>query len=203
MSKTKGDAPQYPPMESVGELIETQVDKADAAADLLTVNSQESYDEAAQILVKVKSVGKLLKDRKELITKPLNEALKSARALFAPFEARQAAAEEVIKRKMLTYRAAVEAENRKREEQLRRREEKGTMRPETIAAKREELQPVARGAKEVVRKIRKMRVVNSARVPAKYLIIDEVALRRDALAIGGLGEVIPGIEVYEEENLAI
>jgi hypothetical protein len=46
-----------------------------------------------------------------------------------------------------------------------------------------------------------VRIIDATKIPEKYWVIDEVALRKDALAIGTLGEVIPGAEVYEKETV--
>lgn len=188
----------------VEPIVEQQTSKAVAAAEAINITDQATYEEAASALSKVKAVGKLISDKKAILVTPLNAALKEAREIYRPFETQQAQAEAIIKRKMVAWHDAVEADRRKKEEQLQRRQEKQTLKPETIVAKREELaqQAVIPASKEVYRKVRKVRVVDLKKVPAKYFIVDEVALRRDALALPGTGELIPGVEVYEETNLA-
>lgn len=50
----------------------------------LEIQTQDDLDFAAETLAEVKGRSKRLKERLDLITKPMNEALKSARALFKP-----------------------------------------------------------------------------------------------------------------------
>ena len=60
-------------------------------------------------------VTRMITSKKESITKPLNEALRNARAFFAPIEEQWAGAERIVKDKMVAYqneqiaRAAKEA----------------------------------------------------------------------------------------------
>jgi hypothetical protein len=183
--------------------VEAQTSKAIAVANDITITDQPSYEGAATALANVKAVAKTITAAKDAIVKPLNDELKRARDAFRPFELNQQEAEAIIKRKMIAYRTEVEAEARKREEALRARVERGTMKAATAVSKAEEIEHVQRGAGESYRKVRKMRIVDLKKIPAQYFIVDEVALRRDALAIGGVGEVIPGCEVYEETTLAL
>jgi hypothetical protein len=47
--------------------------------------------------------------------------------------------------------------------------------------------------------VRKVRITNAAAIPRQFLVPDEVAIRKAALA----GEIIAGVEVYEEQTLAV
>lgn len=49
------------------------------------------------------------------------------------------------------------------------------------------------------RKVRVAYIVNAELVPDEYWIIDEVRVKRDALA----GKLIPGVEIREETQIAI
>lgn len=184
-------------------IVEEQTCKAIAAANALTVSNEDTYKSAASALANVKAVSKMILARKEAITKPLNESLKSARELFRPFETDVAAAEVIIKRKMVTYHDELEAAARKKEAQLQARVERGTMKVDTAITKTAQIERVESKAGESYRKIRKMRITDLKKAPAQYFIVDEVRLRRDALAVGGIGEVMPGVEVYEESSLAL
>ena len=67
--------------------IKIQVSKAESAANTLKIETAEDMVNAADILGKIKTVGKEITKRKEAITKPINEGLKSIRAFFAPIDA--------------------------------------------------------------------------------------------------------------------
>jgi hypothetical protein len=58
---------------------------------------------AADFLFYVKGTGERVTARKEEITRPMNEALKSARSLFKPIEEACAKAEQIAKEKLLTW----------------------------------------------------------------------------------------------------
>ena len=81
------------------------------AANELQVKTFEQVMDAADVLYDVKRIGERITERKEEITKPLNEALKSARSLFKPFEKQYEDAEAIVKGKVLEYHQAHWAEN--------------------------------------------------------------------------------------------
>jgi len=58
----------------------------------------------------------------------------------------------------------------------------------------------ADGASGTVRKIRKFRIIDAAAIPREYMIPDEKKI--GGLVRAGL-ESIPGVEIYEEDSLAI
>src|SRR3990167_7974452 len=62
--------------------------RADTRIAELVIEDQSGLESATDILAKIKQMGKIIKDRKEKITRPLNDALKSARELFAPLESK-------------------------------------------------------------------------------------------------------------------
>lgn len=75
-------------------------------AQELQVHTFEQVMDAADVLFDVKRIGERITERKEEITKPLNEALKSARALFKPFETQYTEAEAIVKDKVLEWHSA-------------------------------------------------------------------------------------------------
>ncbi len=98
------------------EVVKTQVGKALATVQALPVITKEDYEQAVEVGGKLKKVFKMVTERKEEITKPMNEALKSARALFKPLEETLEQAESELKGKMLVYKS----EERKKEDEARR-----------------------------------------------------------------------------------
>ena len=69
----------------------------------ISVRTFEQAMDAADFLLDVKQFGERITERKEAITKPLNESLKSARALFKPLEEQCAEAEALAKDAVLLY----------------------------------------------------------------------------------------------------
>jgi hypothetical protein len=76
------------------------------AAQALEVTTYENVMDAADFLINVKSIGEQINERKEEITKPLNDALKSTRTLFKEAEQAYVSAEEIAKDKVLAYHYA-------------------------------------------------------------------------------------------------
>lgn len=75
-------------------------------AQELQVKTYEQVMDAADVLYQVKQIGEKITERKEEITKPLSEALKSARAFFKPFENQYTEAEAIVKDKVLEWHAS-------------------------------------------------------------------------------------------------
>lgn len=180
--------------------LRAQVSKLEAKAQAVSIGTKEEYADAADLVAKLKETGRSIKDRKEAITRPLNEALKSARELFAPLEAQFANAEAIVKGKLLDFKRRADEQARREEAALAARVEKGTLRPETAERKISEVERVettthGKVGSVTIRKVRKVRIIDPLKIPREYLIVDEVAVRRDALA----GKEISGAEVYEEE----
>lgn len=178
------------------------------AGDLL-IDSKESLAQATDILSKIKTASKDVKNRKEEITKPLNEALKSARSLFKPLEDDLSTAERCIKDKMLDYANEVEAKAAAEAAKLEKRVEKGTMRTDTAMRKMDEIETVdsqVKGENGSVqfRTVRNIRVVDPQKIPLKYLMNEKVlaaisaAVRTDVLN----GTKVDGVEIVEEKQVA-
>ena len=180
--------------------LKAQVSKLENQAHELIIASPEDNAKATELKAKLREIGKIIKDRKEAITKPLNIALKSARELFAPLEEHFANVEVIVARKLLDYKAQVEKENREKEVKIAARGEKGTLKIETAERKIGELEHVEKTIQTTYgqvqfRKIKKVRVVDESKIPDEYWVLDMVAIRRDALN----GTLTGGVEIYEEE----
>lgn len=180
--------------------LKAQVSKLENKANEITITTAEENATATELKAKLNETKKQIKDRKEEITKPLNAALSSARALFAPIEDSFEKAESILARKLIAYKQKVEAETRAAEDKLAARVEKGTMKLETAERKIDALPTVQKTVQTdhgrvQFRKIKKVRITNPDLVPDQYWVLNEVLIRKDALA----GTPIAGVEVYEEE----
>lgn len=103
------------------QVVEKKVNKAIATAESVVVTSDEEMLEAGELRKTFKELGKEIDVRKKEITDPLNKALKSARALFAPLEEGFDKATDILSRKMLTYQNEQERKRRKEEEEANRK----------------------------------------------------------------------------------
>lgn len=182
--------------------LKSQVSKLDNQAEELSITTPQENGLAIELKAKLKDTGKQIKERKEAITKPLNEALKSTRELFAPLEDKFEKADALVGRKLLDYKRKVDDEARVEEAKIAARFEKGNIKAETAERKIEEIQRVEKTVqtnhgKVQFRKIVKVRVTDEKLIPDSYWVIDQVLLRKDVLA----GIVVPGAERFEEETV--
>jgi hypothetical protein len=115
------------------EIVKTQVSKALETVQSITVATKTEYEQAVEIGGKLKKVFKMVTERKEEITKPMNEALKSARSLFKPMEETLEQAEKELKDKMLVFMQ----EERKKEAEAQKKAEEEIKKQEELLAKKE------------------------------------------------------------------
>jgi hypothetical protein len=189
--------------------VKRQVTTISNQAGDLFIDSQESLAQATDILSKIKTAAKDVKTRKEEITKPLNDALKSARSLFKPIEDDLAAAERTIKDKMLDYSNEVERKAQEQAAKLEKRVEKGTMRTDTAMRKMDEIETLGtqvqgQNGSVQFRTVRNIKIVDPTKIPLKYLMNEKVlaaisaAVRTDVLN----GTKVDGVEIVEERQVA-
>lgn len=181
-----------------------QVSKLENRAESVTIESQEKYEDAIDIVAKLKAIGSLIKKKKESITKPLNEALRNARNLFRPLEDQFDSAEKIVKSKILDYKRMMDAKAREEEEKIAKKVESGRMNLDTAEHKMDNVERVnttthGKVGSIQVRLLKKVRIVDVNLIPRQYLIPDMVMIRREAInnKVG-----IPGVEVYSEETIA-
>lgn len=184
-------------------VVRTQTTKAFAAAEQLTIKTDEDMEAATDLLSKIKKVGKLIKERKEAITRPLMESLNSTRDLFKPLEQSHASAESIIKTKMLGYQHEVEEKNRIEQQRIAARVEKGTMKQETAIEKignQQEVKKQAEGkvGKITTRKVTKYRVTDESKLPREFLIPNMSKINEALKA----GQEVPGAESYQEDVIS-
>lgn len=179
-------------------IVKQQASKALTAATDLQITNQEELNAADEVLKKIKTVGKLIKEQKEAITKPLNESLRNIRDLFKPIEQSHDEAESLVKRKILDYNDAEEAKRKKEADKIAAKVESGRMRPDTALTKMAAITEAPKTA-HTVRIVRKYRITNELLIPRQYLTVDLTAIRKAVITDG---IVVPGVEVYEEKELA-
>lgn len=180
----------------------------------MVVKSDEDLERATLVLTNVKKLQKFVTQEKEKIIKPLREATSAARGLFAPIEEQLDEAETKLKRAMITYQDKKQKEVDAKQASIVARAQKegpGSLKPETAIKKMEEVGEVKTNVQTTngsanFKKVKKVRVTDPAKVPDFYWVIDLVKVRGFALALsndlGKIGELIPGVEVYEETNVA-
>ena len=180
-------------------VIKTQVSKAVITAQQLQIKTKEELEGATSILSKIKAVGRLIQEKKESITKPLNEALKNARDLFRPLEAQWSEAEGIVKQKMVAFQISEEKKVEKKEEKIAEKVDNGKISFEQATTKIEKIErPENQVGNTTFKTIKKVVIEDEIKLPREYLIPDEVKIRKDALA----GIEIAGVKIVEEKIVA-
>ena len=184
------------------EPIKDSINQAVAEATSLVIKTNEDMPIATDLLGRIKSIGKKIKETKETITKPLNEALKNARSFFSPVESEYEKAEKIVKTKMLDFQRLETIKAAKKAETFVKKVEEGKMTFEKASEKMNAVAP-----KKVVetehstvqfRTVKEVVVTDESLVPREYLVLDMVKIRKVALA----GVEIPGVKVEEKQTIA-
>lgn len=187
--------------------IKAQATKAEKYAGDLVIKTDADEVKAVQELSEINKIGDSIDEKKTAIMRPLLDAQKATRELFKPLEASVENAVAILKKKLIDYRTKKEAEQKKAEDNIKNKVEKGSIKVETAVRKLGELGQLDNSVKTsegsvAYKTVRKARIIDPSKVPAEYLIVDEPKAKKAALALEGLGELIPGVEVYEEKELA-
>ena len=181
--------------------IKTKVNKALQLSEEIIIKDESTLSQAIDFLKKIKETGKTIKEKKELITKPLNEGLKNARDMFRPIEDNYLMAEKNVKAKILEWNDKQEEIRKEKEKKLAERVDKGTMKMETAVKKIEAMPEVSNEGKTgkiSTRIVKKVIISNENKLPREYLIPNTQKIKKDALA----GIKIDGVKVVEEKILA-
>ena len=191
-------------------VVKGQVSKAQTAADSIIIVDDATMLEAGETRKKIKLVGKLIKEKKEEITKPMNEALKSVRALFAPLEDGYERVESLIASKMVEYQRKVDAERRRVEDEAtrklaeaQRKAAEGTITDKQAQRVEKSVEKKLEATPEVIKKseafhtrtVKKFRILDVTAIPREYLVPDEVKIRAAMMA----GQAVSGVEYYEDK----
>jgi len=197
--------------------VKARITKADKYAQELVIKTDDDQKKATIALSELNKIGDEVTRRKEEVTKPLNVALKSVRDLFKPLEAGHKEAIATIKTKLAQYHTAKLKAEAEAQAKITARLQKGTLKEETAARKLKEVAPVAKNIKteEGAVQYRKVAVATItkeikdltdaqilAHAKAGYLKWDETAAKKAAIAVGKEGEVLAGVEVKIETQVA-
>ena len=158
----------------------------------IKITSRPTLELAKQSLANVKGYIKLVKEKREKLTKPMNDALREARDLYRPVENRLAFTKKLIDQKILDYLAVLEKQEEEKKIEIEQKVESGEMKVETAGNKLEKIAEKKGAIRKRVN--RDIEIVDKTKIPLDYLEPNMVAIRKDALA----GKVIPGVKVIEK-----
>lgn len=187
------------------KLVEEKIKGMRQMVESTIINDDQSLAESADKIKNVKDLGKAIRAEMEKYTKPAQQIINEARTRFLPYEKECKDAEAKIKAKAGEYMTKKEEERIKKEESIARRAENGQLKEETAVRKMEELgdekKSVTTGMGTQIqhKTVKEVVIVDPDKVPKEYWIIDEVKVRKVALA----GVEIPGVEVRERKQIAV
>lgn len=156
------------------------------AADLAVANEQ---------FIQLKDIEKRLLDREREILGPLNEAIRSVRAMFAPLKDRLTKAITDLRFGLAEYNARTTATLEKLDEKLERKVHSGLLTRGQASHELAKAGEKAGTGALATREHKTVVVTDPEKVPDLYWTIDMVHVRKDALA----GRTIPGVEVKVEQ----
>lgn len=147
----------------------------------ITVVDEKSKAVAGEMLSKVNLYNDSLQEQKQTITKPLNEALKNARALFAPLEKQCEEAIEYLRGQLGTYQTRLMLEQKKKTEEIASKVASGKI---DISEASSRIGEVLVGGGSVVSesgmvKFRTdvvLEIIDAKKVPREYCVVDEKAV---------------------------
>lgn len=157
--------------------VKQKVGQALVAVREISIKTAEDFEAGVEIGNKIKLVSKVVTQRKEAITKPLNESLKSIRDLFRPMENDLSTAESELKSKMLAFKEKERKDAEEAQKKIEARVEKGTLKPETAIRKTQEVQSSVTGKTVATQSGAKM----TEKFVTEYVVVDETAIPREYL----------------------
>ena len=176
------------------EAVETAKVLVEKIADnsRIVINSQPTFELATNQLGEIKKIKNAVQEKKESITKHLNEALKNVRGLFSPIEEKITAIEGYLKENVLKYNVKLLEEKRKREQEAIEKIDKG----ENIDKAVKKLENTNEKIAQIkTRKITRLRIVDKNLIPIDFLEPNLTKIM-DSFKVG-----IPvnGCKIYQEE----
>ena len=187
-------------------ILKQQVPKAVAAATALKIKTAQDMIKATDILGKIKSVGKMVRERMEAPVKIAYKAYKDVKTeqdkVFGSFVRGCDEAESIVKGKMIEYQDIEVAKAEKKTEQIEKKVEDGKMSFEKAADKIIEATPqknvtTDNGAVQF-RTVKEVVIEDESKLPREYLIPDMAKIKKVALA----GVEISGVKVIDKRIVA-
>lgn len=174
--------------------LNTRAHAALTMVESMVIDSQETYDLAADELKAIKHKAKTLEDQRTGITGPINKALKAVNDLFRGPSQYLEQAEKIIKGKMLTYSAEQEriaAEERRKAEALVRAEQERLAREaaaKEAAAKAEADALIAAGNAEKAAEVQAQAAIEAASITATAQVMTAPVVEVSVAKVSGISQ---------------
>lgn len=174
--------------------LNTRAHAALTMVESMVIDSQETYDLAADELKAIKSKSTTLETQRTAITGPINKALKAVNDLFRGPAQYLEQAEKIIKTKMLTYSAEQEriaAEERRKAEALVRAEQERLAREaaaKEAAAKAEADALMAAGNAEKAAEVQANAAIEAASLAATAQVMTAPVVEVSVAKVSGISQ---------------
>lgn len=182
--------------------IKRQVSAVVNNANALQIATSKDLVKAADIRTKIKEVGRIIKEAKDRIVKPLNEAKANAMNLFRPVENEWLEAERIVSGKMVDFNKKEEVRAAKETAKIEEKVEKGKMNMEEAAEKIEAVVPEnkieGKNGSVHFRMIKRVIIEDQNKLPREFLIPDIDKINKVAKS----GIAIPGVKVEIDKIVA-
>lgn len=189
-------------------VVKEQVTGMKAMLESTKVTNQDELKDVSDRIKKVKSLKKLITEKKDAYVAPAKAIIAEAKLQYDPFINECERAEEVLKGKASVYLIEESRKAREAQDKIAAKVESGYIKPETAIKKLEALPEtktsVNTGESSLKMNKRKVaKITDPTKVPDEFWVIDEVAVRKEALIREKSGaEQIPGVTIEEEVSLA-
>ena len=161
-----------------------------------TINTQGDLEGATVILSELNRKLDALKEEREKVTKPLNEALKAERARFKPYEDKLTEAVATIKASMAGFITRQEEERARALKELQAGEKTAVEAVAIMADNQSTGAKTATGSVSFV-EVKAWRIVDIEKIPRAYMVPNEPAIREAMKA----GQPVDGVEYYMEKQI--
>lgn len=159
----------------------------------MEITSQAEFDRAAEVLKELKNKAAQAKTKQSEIVDPIKKSLSLISSLFKPFYTEVEELDSIIKLKMSVFLES----NKDKVVKLEERFKKGELSMAKFVEKSNELNENTSVAQ--IRTIQKVKIVSLKKIPLKYMVPDEAAIKADLLA----GKVVPGAKLVSEKSIAV
>lgn len=170
--------------------------------DKMSIKTAEDMKEASLLLSQLNKYADNVQEKKEVLTKPINLALKNIRTMFKEVEDKYKGGIKLLREKMETYQTKALEKQKKEEEKIAGKLADGKMSIEKAVEKMEDVSVTGKietkeGDVKFVTVMRIM-VKNIQELPIEYHLPNEVLIRHK---FKDEGLRLPGVEYIEEQSV--
>ena len=172
-------------------------------AESITTLNVETMPEAVELLSSLNRIKDDITEQKELVTRPLLDALNAERAKWKPKELKLEAVITKIRTALTSYQTELVRKQRDEQEAIAKKLEDGKIKPETAIKRMQGVEDVQNTVESATGKITfktvtTFTVTDWKSVPEEFLVLNETKVREYLKD----GKKVPGLE-YKDEQVPV